>query len=130
MLKKFNLTINKKKSKKGFTLVELVAVLAIIAILAATLAPRVSSYINDAKKVAVLNEAKTVITAFESLSYTLNVDEAAYDIDTLTTDYSDLISADSITKLPTTLNISECRDLLINQDFQVKFGEDGRLILE
>ena len=51
-------TIKSKKKKKGFTLIELVAVLAIIAILSAAFVPKVGNYITEAKKVAVLNEAK------------------------------------------------------------------------
>lgn len=52
-----------KKKKKGFTLIELVAVLAIIAILSTAFIPKFGNYITEAKKVAVLNEAKTVVTA-------------------------------------------------------------------
>ena len=51
-----------KKRKKGFTLIELVAVLAIIAILSAAFVPKFGKYITEAKKVAILNEAKTVVT--------------------------------------------------------------------
>ena len=49
--------LKSKKKKKGFTLIELVAVLAIIAILSAAFVPKVGNYITEAKKVAVLNEA-------------------------------------------------------------------------
>ena len=50
--------LKSKKKKKGFTLIELVAVLAIIAILSAAFVPKMGNYITEAKKVAVLNEAK------------------------------------------------------------------------
>ncbi|WP_294391136.1 prepilin-type N-terminal cleavage/methylation domain-containing protein, partial [uncultured Clostridium sp.] len=69
-------TLKSKKKKKGFTLIELVAVLAIIAILSAAFVPKVGNYITEAKKVAVLNEAKTVVTAYEGASYKLNKDES------------------------------------------------------
>ena len=45
--------LKSKKKKKGFTLIELVAVLAIIAILSAAFVPKVGNYITEAKKVAV-----------------------------------------------------------------------------
>ena len=65
---KFNKIIlkSRKKKKKGFTLIELVAVLAIIAILSATFVPKFSNYITEAKKVTVLNQAKNVVTAYET----------------------------------------------------------------
>lgn len=67
--------ILKSEKKKGFTLLELVTVLAVISILSAALIPKVGNYINEAKKVAVLNEAKSVVTAYEAVRYKLNVNE-------------------------------------------------------
>lgn len=57
--------LTKKRKKKGFTLVELMAVVAIIAILAVVLVPTVSGYINRAKKTAVITQVRTVIGAVE-----------------------------------------------------------------
>jgi prepilin-type N-terminal cleavage/methylation domain-containing protein len=57
---------NKKKNKKGFTLVELIVVLVIIAILAAVLVPTVSGYIGRAKKTAAQSALKNVVTASQS----------------------------------------------------------------
>ena len=56
------------KKKKGFTLVELIAVIAIIAVLAAALTPKLAGYINESKKVAVLEQAREVVTAYNSVS--------------------------------------------------------------
>ena len=67
--------ILKSEKKKGFTLLELVTVLAVISILSAALIPKVGNYINEAKKVAVLNEAKSDVTAYEAVRYKLNVNE-------------------------------------------------------
>ena len=65
----------KRKKKKGFTLVELIAVMAILAILAAVLAPKVAGYIKNAKKTKALEQVRTVVTAIES--HNVNAEPAA-----------------------------------------------------
>ena len=65
----FKIISNLKNKKKGFTLIELVAVMAIIAILSAAFIPRFGNYITQAKKVSILNEAKSIVTAYESVKY-------------------------------------------------------------
>ena len=51
-----------KKNRKGFTIVELVIVIAVIGILATVLVPTFGTVITDAKKSAVLQEAKNKYT--------------------------------------------------------------------
>lgn len=65
----FKIKSNLKNKKKGFTLIELVAVMAIIAILSAAFIPIFGNYITQAKKVSILNEAKSIVTAYESVKY-------------------------------------------------------------
>ena len=65
----FKIKSNLKNKKKGFTLIELVAVMAIIAILSAAFIPRFCNYITQAKNVSILNEAKSIVTAYESIKY-------------------------------------------------------------
>lgn len=60
------MNLTKKRKKKGFTLIELMAVVAIIAILAAVLVPTVTGYINRSKKTAIISQVRTVITAVET----------------------------------------------------------------
>lgn len=57
--------MNLKKKKKGFTLIELMAVIAIIAILAAVLVPTVSGYITRSKKTALITQVRNVVNAVE-----------------------------------------------------------------
>lgn len=55
----------KNKKKKGFTLVELIAVIAILGILSAIIVPRVSNYTNDAKEARKLADANQILQAVE-----------------------------------------------------------------
>ena len=62
--------LNKKRKKKGFTLVELMAVVAIIAISAVVLVPTVSGYINRSKKVAIVSQVRIALGAVETYNAT------------------------------------------------------------
>ena len=64
------MNLTKKRKKKGFTLIELMAVIAIIAILAAVLVPTVSGYITRSKKTAILTQVRTAVNAVEAYNAT------------------------------------------------------------
>ncbi|WP_195516428.1 type II secretion system protein [Paraclostridium bifermentans] len=64
------MNLTKKRKKKGFTLIELMAVIAIIAILAAVLVPTVTGYINRAKKTAIITQVRNVVSAVETYNAT------------------------------------------------------------
>jgi type IV pilus assembly protein PilA len=53
------------KSKKGFTLVELLAVIVILAIILAIAIPGIAGIINSAKKGAFESDAKMLVTGIE-----------------------------------------------------------------
>ena len=56
--------MNKKNTRKGFTIVELVIVIAVIAILATVLVPTFGTVIQDAQKTALMQELKNEYTAY------------------------------------------------------------------
>ena len=109
--------LKSKKKKKGFTLIELVAVLAIIAILSAAFVPKFSNYITEAKKVAVLNEAKTVVTAYEGASYKLNKDESITISELTSQGY---LEENSIKKIPNTFSVTDCKSLMDTDNYTFK----------
>lgn len=111
---KFNKKLSKSK-KKGFTLIELVAVLAIIAILSAALIPNFSNYITEAKKVTVLNEAKTVVTAYEAARSKIDSNETSTDIKYLIN--NNYINAESIDKIPHDFSIADCKNLMNTEKY-------------
>lgn len=55
-----------KKRKKGFTLIELIAVIAILVILGAILVPNVLGYRKKAEKSNIQTSAKTLIKAIDT----------------------------------------------------------------
>lgn len=54
----------KRSNKKGFTIVELVIVIAVIAILAGVLIPTFAGVVDNAKKSAALQEAKSMYSEY------------------------------------------------------------------
>ena len=107
--------IKLKISKKGFTLIELVTVLAIIAILSSALIPKIGNYITEAKKVAILNEAKTVVAAYESSKVKISSDETNTNINHLIT--KKFLDSDSIKKIPTDFSVSQCKQLMDTENY-------------
>lgn len=62
----------RKKSNKGFTLIELIIVVAILAILVGILAPQYTKYVEKSKRSADMNNAKAIET---TLRLALTMDE-------------------------------------------------------
>ena len=108
------------KKKKGFTLIELMAVIAIVAILAAVLVPTVSGYINRSKKTAIITQVRNAVNAVEAynVASTNPIGDDA-DVEDLVADDSALITQEllkdtDLNKLNTTVTVKELK--IINSD--------------
>ena len=118
------MTTKHNKKKSAFTLIELIVVIAIIAILAAALTPSFTGYINEAKKVAVINQAKNVVTAYEatkvksSNTYTLNTT-----VDTFANG-SDLLDKKDVNKLSNT-SIENCYSIVNTEEYDITLTANG-----
>ena len=85
MMKKFMKKLwDKKDSKKGFTLVELIVVLVILAILAAIMVPSLIGWINKAKEKEIILDARNSYLAAQELVLEKYAADAAVTDDTLT----------------------------------------------
>ena len=97
-----------KMKKKGFTLVELIAVIAIIAVLAAALTPKLAGYINESKKVAVLEQAREIVTAYNSVSLKDETVTTSSKVADIITKSNGLIDSGDIDKLADDCTVESC----------------------
>jgi type IV pilus assembly protein PilA len=103
------------KNKKGFTLVELLAVIVILAIILAIAVPSISGMISNAKKSAFEDSVKMIITGIEykSLEATVGtpdvvpaVGDITADLDHYGANVSDYTAASITSLTPVTVTIT------------------------
>ena len=118
------MTTKHNKKKSAFTLIELIVVIAIIAILAAALTPSFTGYINEAKKVAVINQAKNVVTAYESAKVKSS---NTYTLDTTVDTFADgsaLLDPKDVNKLSNT-SIGNCYSIVNTEEYDITLKDNG-----
>lgn len=122
-----------KKKKKGFTLIELIAVIAILAVLAVIAVPRVISYVEKSKKVAIQTEASTIYNAAEA-AYNdgrLKVGDKKFDAITVTEAVTalksqDLLSGDTnFDKLGSDRTLKNLKDIMNTDVNNIQINGDG-----
>lgn len=114
--------IKNKKSKphsknRAFTLIELVVVIAIVAVLAAAFTPKLSGYMDEARKVVVLDQAKRVLTAYENLNLKFNTLTEESPISSVVSLSGSPVTLSEITKIPSKFTIEDCRNLLNTEKY-------------
>ena len=81
----YQMMLNRKNNKKGFTLVEVIVVLVILAILAALLIPSMVKWIDKAQDKSILVEARSALLAAQTIaSEKYAKGEKDYDFDATT----------------------------------------------
>lgn len=110
----------KKKSKRGFTLVELIVVLVILAILAALLIPALTGYINKARKSQVVAETRMLTQAVQTEMSTLyGSDEYATQLNAITNTFT----AAAKNGIPVTEHEQKLKNLADRYNAIVKLSE-------
>ena len=123
--------LNKNRKKKGFTLIELVAVVAIIGILAAILVPKITGYMNEAKKTKVIDQSRKVLLAVETYNMKHDTAFAGTSVGAAVSDASirefilpgatDKTAAmGALDKLTEGMTLVQCKDVVENRkDFKI-----------
>ena len=124
-------TISNKQKKSAFTLIELIVVIAIIAILAAALTPSFTGYIKESRKVAVINQAKNVVTAYESVNAktTSNISKDQSVSSFISSYGGDLITAKDLKNIDiSNITVDDCFKAIDSDKYTFKLSDDNMLV--
>ncbi len=118
--------------KKGFTLIEMLAVISIILILSSVMFPKVTGYINKAKKLKVIDQCRKIAMAVEAYNFDNCEIEKDSNIRSLLSksgveEYLKVEDLENINIDATT--IQNCYDIINGEFFNLK-ENDGVMMLD
>ena len=125
------MTTKHNKKKSAFTLIELIVVIAIIAILAAALTPSFTGYIKESRKVDVINQAKNVVTAYESVNAktTSNISKDQSVSSFISSYGGDLITAKDLKNIDiSNITVDDCFKAIDSDKYTFKLSDDNMLV--
>lgn len=125
------ITAKHKKKKSAFTLIELIVVIAIIAILAAALTPSFTGYIKESRKVAVINQAKNVVTAYESVNAktTKSISKNQSVSDFISSYGGDLITTEDFKNIDiSTITVDDCFKAIDSDTYTFNLDDNNMLV--
>lgn len=125
------MTTKHNKKKSAFTLIELIVVIAIIAILAAALTPSFTGYIKESRKVAVINQAKNVVTAYESVNAktTKSISKNQSVSDFISSYGGDLIATEDFKNIDiSTITVDDCFKAIDSDTYTFNLDDNNMLV--
>lgn len=121
-IKKYKNTIKKRK-KRGFTLIEVMVVIGMLVVLAGILLPKISGYVSEVRKFQVIEQARKVILAVESVNIKnpnlIKIDDInSPTINSILTLAGDLLTEKDVNKLnPTKNKVHHCYQIIESEEY-------------
>ena len=112
--------------RKGFTLLELIAVMAIIGILASVILPQVTGYIKEAKKTKVVDQCRKVVMAAESYGLKYTALQRSTTVSSMKSKegVKKYLENVDLNNLPSTTTLDQCYLIVNGAEFDIEDSTD------
>lgn len=104
----------------------MIAVMGIIAILATILVPKVTGYIKEARKTEIIDQARKVVLAVESINMksanSLTKDNT---VSNVISKSGELLTKDDVTKLGESTTVGSCYNIIETDKYNIVLQDDN-----